>query len=553
VGTRIRLVGLLLVGVFVLGPASSVSARSLAGPKISGFSPPAGVVGTAVAVTGSGFTGATDVSFNGVAAAFTVVDDANIQTSVPFGATTGKIAVATPAGSATSTASFRVQPAVSGFSPGWGWAGTVVTISGSAFTGATAVTFHGVGASFTVDSYSRITATVPAGATTGKIKVTTKVGTAASSTAFDVLVAGPGWPQVGYDAANSSYNPNETILTPANVSSLQLAWRDHTGKLGGGRPAGQPAIVNGILYVGSNANLYALDAVSGAPLWSAPAPGSLTTFAAVVDGTVYIGSADRNALYAFDASDGALRWSAPTDRHPAWVVVANGTVYVNSIDAVEAFDAATGARRWSTRPGAPTGFNFGLNTPAVANGFVYVTAFCVSPPCTGPKLFAFDAAGGAVVWSVPVQPSQPSAPSVGNGIVYVNNFDYSYTNEYQYAFDGATGAELWRRDLSGSSDLSWPSTANGVLYVSAGGVLYALDGATGNTIWQSVRTGVDGKPAIANGVVYEGAAEGAMYAFDLTNGALLWHVGLTAPGWPEIANGALYFSSFWKVNSFQLP
>jgi hypothetical protein len=51
----------------------------------------------------------------------------------------------------------------------------------------TKVTFGGVAAtSFTVNSDTRVTATVPAGAKTGKIAVTTKGGNATSTTSFTV-------------------------------------------------------------------------------------------------------------------------------------------------------------------------------------------------------------------------------------------------------------------------------------------------------------------------------------------------------------------------------
>jgi uncharacterized protein (TIGR03437 family) len=63
-----------------------------------------------------------------------------------------------------------------------------VTITGNSFTGATKVTFGGVKATvFSVDSYTQITATVPVGAVTGKIQVTTAGGTATSRTAFTVI------------------------------------------------------------------------------------------------------------------------------------------------------------------------------------------------------------------------------------------------------------------------------------------------------------------------------------------------------------------------------
>ena len=83
-------------------------------------------------------------------------------------------------------------PAVWAFSPTNGAAGTNVVITGTNFTGATSVTFNGTGALFTVNSNSQISATVPAGAGTGFISVTTAGGTAVSSNNFTVNGSGGG-------------------------------------------------------------------------------------------------------------------------------------------------------------------------------------------------------------------------------------------------------------------------------------------------------------------------------------------------------------------------
>jgi uncharacterized repeat protein (TIGR01451 family) len=77
-----------------------------AAPTITDFSPHSGPTGAIVTVTGTGFTGATAVSFAGVATSFSVVSSTVLTALVPLGAVAGPIAVTTPSGSATSTQVF---------------------------------------------------------------------------------------------------------------------------------------------------------------------------------------------------------------------------------------------------------------------------------------------------------------------------------------------------------------------------------------------------------------------------------------------------------------
>ena len=90
----------------------------------------------------------------------------------------------------TTTQDFALTapaPTITGFTPNHGKVGTVVTINGTNFLTARTVVFNTTTATqFTVNSVTRITATVPAGATTGRIKVTTSGGTATSAANFRV-------------------------------------------------------------------------------------------------------------------------------------------------------------------------------------------------------------------------------------------------------------------------------------------------------------------------------------------------------------------------------
>jgi uncharacterized repeat protein (TIGR03803 family) len=71
--------------------------------------------------------------------------------------------------------------------PTSGKVGAQIKILGTDLTGATSVTFHGTAATFKVNGLRLIVATVPAGATTGKVRVKTPKGTFVSNVAFTVL------------------------------------------------------------------------------------------------------------------------------------------------------------------------------------------------------------------------------------------------------------------------------------------------------------------------------------------------------------------------------
>ena len=179
-------------------------------PSVTSVSPTSGPTtgGTTVTINGTGFTGATGVSFGGTAATFLVKSSSQISATAPAGAAgTVDITVTTPGGtSATSTNdqyTYVTPPTVTRVSPSSGPAagGTSVTIAGTNFTGATAVSFGGTAAStYTVTSATSITATSPAG-----------------SGAVDVTVTIPGG---GTSATNSSdvfkYVPSVTSVSPAS-------------------------------------------------------------------------------------------------------------------------------------------------------------------------------------------------------------------------------------------------------------------------------------------------------------------------------------------------
>ncbi len=153
--------------------------------SIVGF--PAASSGTTVEILGQGFSGGVkSVMFGSGSANFTVVNDTYLTATVPDDGTTGAVTVTTNSTTLTTRQKFSVLPLLKSFTPTSGPVGTQVTINGSGFVGATSVTFGKVKATFTVNSGTQITATVPTGASTSKITVTTPGGKATSKATFTV-------------------------------------------------------------------------------------------------------------------------------------------------------------------------------------------------------------------------------------------------------------------------------------------------------------------------------------------------------------------------------
>ena len=182
----------------VYGGTNDSACTSFAGPCGTVFSLSTGLspfvsfvrgtakVGKIIEILGQGFTGTTGIPFNGTAAVFKVKSDTYLRATVPAGATTGPVTVTTPGGLLTSNIPFRVRPQILSFSPTSGPVGTPVTITGVSLTQTTKVHFNGVSASFTVNSDTEVTATVPRGAKTGPIAITAAGGKTWSTGVFTV-------------------------------------------------------------------------------------------------------------------------------------------------------------------------------------------------------------------------------------------------------------------------------------------------------------------------------------------------------------------------------
>lgn len=165
------------------------------GPTVTLLNPNTGPAtgNTIVTITGTGFTSSgMTVKFGTVTAVFTYIDATTVVAVAPAqSAGTVDVTVTTPGGTSPNTTADdytytgSAAPVVTSVSPASGPVGTTITITGTGFTGATSVTVGGVSASFTVNSSTQITATVPTGTPAGvvDVRVTGPGGTSANTTA----------------------------------------------------------------------------------------------------------------------------------------------------------------------------------------------------------------------------------------------------------------------------------------------------------------------------------------------------------------------------------
>jgi hypothetical protein len=170
------------------GDGSATSTNNFMLPaSISSFTPNFGPAGTRVTITGQNFLGATSVSFNGLpGTSLVVTNNTTLGVTAPGGIVTGPISVTTPANTATSAAVFYGMPGITNFTPTHGTNGTVVTINGTNFLGATDVRFNGLSASITSNNGTQIVTSVPAGAQSGPLSVVGPAGTNTTTAVFTV-------------------------------------------------------------------------------------------------------------------------------------------------------------------------------------------------------------------------------------------------------------------------------------------------------------------------------------------------------------------------------
>ncbi len=121
--------------------------------------------------------------------------------------------------SAVAQLTVSLAPGIAGFTPAFGVTNDTVSVNGLLFTNVTDVSFNGVTANFTVNSLTNLSATVPAGATTGPLSVTTLFGNATTTNNF-TLLAGNGTPVIASFTPTNAFVNTAVVITGTNFAGV---------------------------------------------------------------------------------------------------------------------------------------------------------------------------------------------------------------------------------------------------------------------------------------------------------------------------------------------
>ena len=454
-------------------------------PTITGLLPSNGSTagGTSVQISGTNFTGATEVQFGGVeAASFTVNSSTSITAVTPAGIGTVDVQVFTPAGGSLPNSSDQYTfslVTVTGVSPNLGTdeGGNSVSITGTYFsTGATVMFGTTPAINVVVNSSTSITATAPAGSGSVNVTVSSLQGTSEVNSA-DVY----------------SYEPPPT-LTGLSVSSGPIAGGTSVTITGTGFVTGMTVSFGSIPATGVTvASDTSLTATS--PAGTSIYGGMVNVLVTTVNGTSAISSADQFTYISPVTVTSLSVQTGPTSGGTQ--VVITGTDF-------------TGA----------TAVMFGSNaaTSFAVNSATQITA--ISPP------------GGSTVDVTVLNPPYASAP------VYVDEFSYTAavaSGGFATLPTTAVGSTsvsqnvlLTLASATPISIISVPPTQNGVQEFTVGTV-------TGCTLGGAVnQSGAVCTVAITFSPQYPGIRTGALTFTN--NGEVIGTAGLAGIGLgPEVA------------------
>lgn len=318
-------------------------------------------------------------------------------------------------------------------------------------------------------------------------------------------------------AACSSNKPKLAELAQIqNPVSVKVAWSTNAGS--GEIYQFAPAVDRSRIFVaGQDGTLTRLDA--GQQLWRVQVAKSLAGGVAVGGDTVVV-TTPKAEVIALSAINGEPLWQSTVSTEvlaPA-LVTASSVIVKSGDNRLHALDILTGKIKWSYQRGAPALTLRTVGSPVLAENYVF-SGF------PNGRLLALQLDNGALVWEGSVSSPKGTtelervadivaSPTIDGRSICASAYQGKTT-----CFDlGASGAALWSRDLASANALA-VDTRN--LYLTdSKGFVWALEKATGKTVWkqESLANRQLTAPTVVAGMVVVGDAQGEVHFLQKEDG-----------------------------------
>jgi outer membrane protein assembly factor BamB len=299
--------------------------------------------------------------------------------------------------------------------------------------------------------------------------------------------------------------PHVAWQAPINYGSVDYEW------------AGVPVAADGRFFFAEGANITALDANTGARLWTTTIrnnPAALTSKIVLHGSRIFL--PDHPDVLCLDAATGQILWRYTPDSsaNVAESAIDDRAMYIGTRDhKVSALDINDGHPIWTvdvgqgwTELGLVQGISLASDTVYAGvthwiaqNGYLQSAVIVALDRNTGRELWRYQGAGN--------QNGIVATPVVAGNNLIADDVVFGSI----FAVDRFTGKEVWRRSSApgGYGPTDSPIIMGDTAFIaSADTHFYALDSKSGRTYWSSVGRGGSFSAGVVCGRYAMGNAQG---------------------------------------------